>query len=465
MALSETTGEKQSWRWRTFSIGSMVGLFFGAVYFGLPAVSGAILGKPMQIIPLPWIELTDKTADILPAVATGITFDIGILLLGMVLPFWAVMGGVIGFVITMIANPILYKHGVLHSWHPGMKTIDTLFANNFDFYMSFGIGLAASIAIIGFVKVFGTIFKRDGQERGSLFNPPKGRGDFSLWISIAIYVFSTACYTLITLWLLWPEMKQNQFNVMALLGVLLFYGFIYTPFMSYATARLEGMAGQTIGIPFVREATFILSGYQGIGIWFAPIPMRDYGRFTRQFREIELTGTRLTSIIRTELVTFPIVIVASIVFSEFIFRLGPVPSESYPFAQKVWELNARNMCLIYTSTLGGDSPFYEALNVWFIGSGFGLGLVSYVVLALFGLPTMLVYGVVRGLGQTMPHTYTFEFIGAMIGRFYFQKKFGRREWLRYAPVVLAGFSCGMGLVGMASVAIAMIAKSVSQLAY
>jgi hypothetical protein len=37
--------------------------------------------------------------------------------------------------------------------------------------------------------------------------------------------------------------------------------------------------------------------------------------------------------------------------------------------------------------------------------------------------------------------------------------------MKDAPVVLAGYSCGMGLVGMAAVAVAMISKSVSQLAY
>jgi hypothetical protein len=225
------------------------------------------------------------------------------------------------------------------------------------------------------------------------------------------------------------------------------------------------MAGQTVSIPFVREATFILSGYRGVGIWFAPMPMHDYGTFTRQFREIELTGTKITSIIKTEIVTFPIVIVASVIFSEFIFRLGPVPSESYPYAQRVWDLWAKNQCLMYTATLGGDSPFYEALSGWYIASGLAMGTVTYTILATLGLPTMLIYGVVRSMGQAMPHGVFFEFTGAMFGRYYMQKKFGKKPWLQYAPVVLAGYSCGMGLVGMAAVAVAMISKSVSQLAY
>jgi hypothetical protein len=37
--------------------------------------------------------------------------------------------------------------------------------------------------------------------------------------------------------------------------------------------------------------------------------------------------------------------------------------------------------------------------------------------------------------------------------------------VRYAPVLLAGFFCGMGLVGMFAIALALIAKSVSVLPF
>ena len=57
--------------------------------------------------------------------------------------------------------------------------------------------------------------------------------------------------------------------------VLLFYGFLYTPIISYVTARLEGMVGQAVDVPMVREAGYILSGYRGINIWFIPLPLNE----------------------------------------------------------------------------------------------------------------------------------------------------------------------------------------------
>ncbi len=154
MALAESTEKREtSWKWRVFSIGGMIGLAFGALYVLVPAASGVLLSEPIRLFPIPWIELTHVTEDWFPAVATGIQLDLGLLFIGMVLPFWAVMGGLVGFIITLIANPILYQNDILHRWHKGMGTVDTVFANNFDFYMSFSIGLGLAIAVVGIFHV------------------------------------------------------------------------------------------------------------------------------------------------------------------------------------------------------------------------------------------------------------------------------------------------------------------------
>jgi len=462
MALAESTEEKdKSWKWRIFSIGSVIGLVFGSIYVLLPTVSGLFLMEPIRLIPIPWVELTGHTEGILPAVATGIQFDLGLVFLGMVLPFWAVIGGLVGLIITVIANPILYHHGILNRWHPGMRTVDTIFANNFDFYLSFSIGLGLAIALIGVWHVIRSFGSGGSSQRGSLkdlFRPPPGRGDFNFWIGVGIYVFSTISYVVLCVWLV-PNFPVAFF---------LAYGFIYTPVVSYITARMEGIAGQFVSLPLVREASFIAGakyfGYQGIEIWYAPIPIHNYGEATVKFREIELTGTSIRGIIKAEIVVFPVVMVASLLFSQFIWRLAPIPSSAYPYAQELWHLQALNTLLMQTSTLEGNSLFYQALNWVYVLSGIGLGVVTYGVLTLFGLPIMLVYGMVRGLGQSTPHGLILEVVGALLGRYFFLKRYGAM-WRQYAPVLLAGFSCGMGLTGMFAMGITLILKSLGRLAY
>ena len=461
MALAESTEDRQkSWKWRVFSIGGVIGLIFGAIYVLLPTVSGLILMEPIRLIPIPWVELTGHTEDVLPAVATGIQLDLGLVFIGMVLPFWAVIGGLVGIIITIVANPILFKNGILTRWHPGMETVDTMFANNFDFYMSFSIGLGLAIAFVGIWHVLRS-FGKHGGSRGSmrdLFRPPPGRGDFNFWISIGIYVFSTISYVLLCLWLV-PNFPWPFFIA---------YGFIYTPIVSYITARMEGIAGQFVSLPLVREISFIAGakyfGYQGIEIWYAPIPIHNYGEATVNFRQIELTGTSIRGIIKSEIVVFPIVMTASLLFSQFIWRLAPIPSSAYPFAQEIWHLQALNTLLMQSSTLEGNAAFYQALNIVYVIAGLGLGVITYAVLTLFGLPIMLVYGMVRGLGQTLPHAMFLEVAGALLGRFFFLKRYGAM-WRQYAPVLLAGFSCGMGLTGMFAMGVTLILKSLGRLAY
>ena len=462
MALAESTEDKQKgWKWRVFSIGGVIGLAFGGIYVLLPTVSSLLFTEPIRLIPIPWVELTRHTEEVLPAVATGIQLDLGLTFVGMVLPFWAVIGGLVGLLITMVANPILYHQGILNRWHQGMGTVDTVFANNFDFYMSFGIGLGLAIAFVGIWHVVRSFRNDSSGKRSSfreLFRPPPGRGDFNFWISIGIYVSSTLAYVGLCVWLV------PSFPWIFFLG----YGFVYTPIVSYITARMEGIAGQFVSLPLVREVSFIAGakffGYQGIEIWYAPIPIHNYGEATVNFRKIELTGTNIRGIIKAEIVVFPVVMVASLLFSQFIWRLAPIPSSSYPYAQELWHLQALNMLLMQTSTLEGNSLFFQALKGSYVLSGLGFGIVTYALLTLLGLPVLLIYGVVRGLGQSTPHGLILEVIGALLGRFFFLKRYGAM-WRQYAPVLLAGFSCGMGLTGMLAMGFTLILKSLGRLAY
>ncbi len=461
MALAESTEDKKgNWKWRVFSIGAMIGLAFGFFYVLLPALSGLFFTEPIRLIPIPWLDLTRNTEAYLPAVATGIQFDLGLMFIGMVLPFWAVIGGFIGLLITIVANPILYGYGILHRWHPGMGTVDTVFSNSFDFYMSFGIGLGLSIGIIGLWHV-GKSFRKKGGEGldfSLLFKPPPGRGDISIWLSLGIYVLSTLAYVALCAWLV-PSFPWIFF---------LLYGFIYTPFISYITARMEGIAGQFVSLPLVREASFIAGakyfGYHGIEIWYAPIPIHNYGEATVGFRQIELTGTSLRGIIKAEFVTLPIVLIASLLFSQFLWQLAPIPSTNYPYAQELWHLQALNTLLMQTATLEGNSLFFQALNSLYVSCGVFFGILVYAILSFMGLPILLVYGVVRGLGQSTPHGLILELLGALLGRYYFLKKYGK-QWRQYAPVLLAGFSCGMGLAGMFAMGCTLILKSLNKLPY
>jgi hypothetical protein len=73
--------------------------------------------------------------------------------------------------------------------------------------------------------------------------------------------------------------------------------------------------------------------------------------------------------------------------------------------------------------------------------------------------------VVRGIGQSTPHGIVLEVAGALLGRYMLARRFGADRWRQYAPVLLAGFSCGMGLMGMFAMGCTLILKSLGRLAY
>ena len=466
---SDTTNTRDgqtSWRWRMFAIGGAIGLAFGAIYLLLPTVTGALTGTPIQLLKIPFTDTTANTQGIMPAVATGMCWDLGLLISGMVLPFYAMVGSFLGLLFTMIANPILYYCGKLPSWTAGDDSIQTMFHNNIDFYFSFGIGISLAVAVVGFFEVYKSVRKRRREAAGEqalairpAATTPAGRGDIrAKWI-IACYFLVTIIYIIMSMYLIGWEMKN-----MGVFVVLLFFGFLYTPIISYVTARLEGIAGQVVEIPMIREASLIMSGYQGVKIWFLPIPISNYGTMTVFYRQCELTGTKFTSIWKTQLILFPIILFSSFFYMNFIWSMAEVPSSVYPFAQQMWELNSANSCIMYSSTMGEYSIFQDAFKPLYLLIGLGAGVALFSGLSWIGAPIFLTYGVVRGLGQAMPHYLIPQLIGALIGRYYFQKRIGP-QWRQYILVVAAGFGCGMGLITILGIGITFMNKAVIQLPY
>jgi hypothetical protein len=170
--------------------------------------------------------------------------------------------------------------------------------------------------------------------------------------------------------------------------------------------------------------------------------------------------------IKAELFIFPVVLLTTIVFSHFMWQIGPIPSANFPFANHWWEVVAFRQALIYSSTMPGGEhgQFATAFNWNYILAGLGIALLLYGGFARFGLPVLLFYGVVRGLDQTSPHVIIPQFIGALIGRYYFEKKFGE-NWKPYIVVFFAGYACGTGLVMMLSLGVVFMSKAVLQLQY
>ncbi|HUW32553.1 MAG TPA: peptide transporter, partial [Planctomycetota bacterium] len=350
-ALAES--DKETWRWRVFTIGSIIGIAFGTIYIAVPTITGVVFNSPISLIPIPFIDLTQNFQDVLPAVPLALGTDLSLIFVGFVVPFWAVVGGAIGGTLgQLVVNPILYNAGVLKTWTRGSTVIETGIANNTDFWLSWGIGTGVGVALIGFYNAIRGIMRSGGFAKFSKLKTPAGRGDIPVLLAILFYVVSTSgtimlCHALVPKFPVW---------------ILLFFGFVYTPLMSYVSARMVGLTGATVGFPYVKEASFVLSGYKGIDIWWAPIPLGDFGGGTQSWRQMELTGTKFTSIIKAHIFIVPVAIVSSLFFWSFIWKMGEIPSATYPYATKFWPMRAFWQCFWATATTTGNEYFLSTIK-------------------------------------------------------------------------------------------------------
>jgi hypothetical protein len=458
-ALAEASTKEESWRWQVFSIGTMIGLVFGFFYLALPIFTGVVLSKPLMLIPIPFIDFTRNTENILPAAVTGLSGDLSNILIGFVLPFQMLAGMVTTSILCQVfTNPILYKYKLVPTWRHGMGTIDTQLSTSLDFWMSVGIGVSVAVALIGIATVIRTAIKAressTSNRRASIYDIPEGRGDFPISLAIAAWLIATVGYIII------GHKLVPKFPLFILIG----FGLIYSPLMSYVNARMYGLTSMGVGLPYLREAAILKSGYKGLDIWFAPIPIYDMGWAAQRFREVELTGTKFTSILKAEAFMLPIMLTAGFLFWAFFWHTSPIPSPQFPFAQKFWPLHATMQTIWITSNQSGDSWLLKALKPSLMVYG-GIGALGlYGLVSAAKLPLIFFYGAAGGIGA-LPHSTIPQFAGALLGRYYFSKRFGAENWRKYTPVLLAGFSCGMGLMGMSSIALALISKSVSYLPY
>ena len=371
MALAEESGrDEETWKWPVFSVGGAIGAVFGVFYVGVPTVTEVMLRAKVTLIPIPFWDLTPFLGDLLPATPLGVTLHLGPIFAGLLMPFWAVIGSFSGVMVHTVVSPVLHNHGYMPSWGTGMTTIQTQIATGIDFWRAFSIGITLAVTVISFYQLFATAQQKRGEARERILgeqekypavcrhegcNLPSevrgyclnhlGRGDFRLWVCVVLFAVA-ALYPIILAKTLFPTLVTT-----GLLVVFFGIAFVYAPIMSFVSARLDGMIGKEVSIPYINEAIIFLTGYRGVDIWFVPFPARNYGGHAEGFRVVELTGMRFTSLLKAELFMLPIVFAVSLMYWSFLWRMGPIPSESYPYAQLMWPLRAFDQALFYSSTM------------------------------------------------------------------------------------------------------------------
>ena len=122
-------------------------------------------------------------------------------------------------------------------------------------------------------------------------------------------------------------------------------------------------------------------------------------------RETQLTRTRFTSILKAELLIFPLMIVASFSFWSYITTLGPIPSDNYPYIQKFWPQFAQLKAL-WASSMQEGGQLFESIKPSIIFAGLGGTLAAFAGVGLAGVSAQYIYGGVGALNAFPHYTIT-----------------------------------------------------------
>ena len=467
LADAETSGP-ESWRWGVFSIMSIVGILWGFIYMGIPALSSVLFGSATSIIPIPFLDITPATESVFPSAQWAIGFDLLAVLIVFVLPWRVVLSSAIVCITChIILPPVFYNIGIHKQWQMGYSVLDTNIANGLDIWMSVGIGAALSIPITAIILA--VTMSRNSESKmkpdwDKFFNPPKDRGDMPLWMPIMLFIVSGIGIVVFTHgivnlgWLGGFKKTPDQYFP---IWIQASFAFLWAPIITYINAKMAAIAGQQVSLPFLREGAFFMSGYKHPDIWVSPLSLQtgDFGSVAGTYKVLELTKTKFSSLVKVEITALILLTVAGLIYWSFIWGLGPIPSDNFPYAQKMWPYIAKSAALWYSALGDGNNFVLDALKPDVIISVLSIFSIVFVLFNSFGIPLAYYFGAVSGVGL-MPYM-VFPSIVGLVLRYYVGKRLGRKKLRKYSPVMLAGFAAGIGITGMLVVSVVLIKSAVS----
>jgi len=457
----ETLSEKSPDRIRILTIAGFVSFLYGFMLYGFPELTKAFGIGRVIIVPVPWIDLTEWVKIIMPGATFGVATDLSTIGVAWMLPFdaivWMFIGSILIFVMgnaiaLNVKLPLFYKWQL--QWNSLMGLTDIVSISVLDIWISFQIGAAIATAVIptiSNIRYFSKAIK-------SLLRPTKHTEEIDVFpISLAaifgMYLIGSVGGVSLT-YILVPKFPVILSAVVWILLPLL---------QALVYGRTFGEIGVGVSIPYVSQATIILSGYNSADVWFSPLmassiagsPGINAALLTHDLKVCELTNTKKTSYLKAYLMIIPLAWLFGFIFWSLFWSMAPIPSNFYPYTTYSWPLSAINTAIWISRSAA-------IFNVGLMLVGFGLTGIGYLLAEFLRLP-FSVFGFVAGINTSPAVAFTY-LIGGLIGN-YIEKKFGSQWWDQNKGTLVAGLFLGLGLVGALTAAIAIVSASFWALPY
>lgn len=425
----------------------LIGLSFGLAYAPLLYFAPLVFG--VQLIPLPFVDLTPYSQVYLPGSVIGLATDLITWFSGFIVPFNVAASMLMGSVATYIIGNNLFLTTfpeVFPEWpaefFQGMGLSLILQRSEFRVWfvphLGFSIGLAAYV------------LARSARGLASslrvLVRPPirADRHYPRLLTLLVMYFAGTGCSVLIFHFLM-PE-----FPIL----IPIFMSVILSFFWSLVSTRALGETGTGITMPYMWHTLVYFSPYTDFPAWVFPPVLggSNCPGWTNYMKGARLTDTRPMDVIKGLALGVVMATIFNFISLDFFWRIAPIPSSAYPNTLVLWPMTALGDALLVSRQIRIEPSMLLACAAIMVVVSIAEGLlvklgISFSVVGLnVGTFTIPVYSIPI-------------FVGALISRFLMPRLLGRERWMSIRSLFIAGYLIGEGLVVGVAILFAFVRRS------
>ena len=431
--------EKKEENMRMFVFSVMIGLAFGLFIY-----APQLIGAPM--VPLPFLDLTSLTQDLVPGAIFGISTDILTYSMGMVIPFsisiCMVIASIFVFVVAnnlfLVTFPNIFPQWA-DEYFPGMGIASIQYRSTLRIWLPFQFGMSMAMALF---YVF--LLRKEVFQSFKLLGKVRGRTGSRIPIPMVLLVFLLSSLASAGIFLYYvPEYPP-------LIALLLSTG--YSFLMALISSRALGIGGMSPSFPYPWRMITIFTNYTGLVGWeFQPaIETGGSAGIVQSMKIAQLTETKPMDYIKMFIIGNIVALVLSLVYYEFFWRMTPIPSTAYPYTLMYWPQNMLELLM------------YAARQIQIPPERIGIGMgISLAVLLLesglhrIGIPFSAI-GILLGAFQIPPAAIAIC-VGSFISNVLLVKIIPRWGELKFMS--MAGIMAGVSISAGLGVSVSIISKS------
>jgi hypothetical protein len=437
-----------------FIISTALGAFYSFFLYGIRTLSLGILNTDIQIIPVPWVDLTTGILGIeklLPGAALGLATDPLAWVGGFLIPFSTVCYMLVGSILVWILgnNLALTAFSIYFpqwkaEWTFGMNLSLVWQRSLLRVWLVPQIGFSLAVALLAIVQNYKVLI-RGLSSLWKLSTQARGAGYPSLKVLLVLYLGSTIASVFLF------EYFVPDFPVIPALIVS-----VVVPFLNAILGtRAVGETGYSVSIPYVWPATIMLSNYQKIDAWFfSPIVGGTaVPAWVQNIKVAYLTETKPIDFLIAFWIAFIFYTIFGVLYASVFWMIAPIPSTAYPNTLIAWPVQAIGQLMWATRQIFSVNT---VVFVFFFVLAIILGVVGSVVSKVTSIPFSLI-GLLTGASSVPAFTIPL-FLSGLFGKYIIPRILGKEWWEKYKTVVVAGIATGEGILVGVVIGIVLLAK-------